>query len=84
MGSHDGSTLSPNHADMQSLGSMWSSLGGFVDNDASQSGCSAGAEWCVHVTLINTKPHDPSTADPLKDYSDFQSRPVCTSYLAGL
>ena len=50
--------------------------------DASKSGCNAGAEWCVHVTLINTKPHDPSNADPLKDYSDFSGRPVCTSYVA--
>jgi hypothetical protein len=81
VGSHDGATLSPNHADMASLGGAYASLGGFWDNDASHSGCDAGAEWCVHVTLINTRPHDPTTADPVKDYSDFQSRPVCVSYV---
>jgi hypothetical protein len=82
VGSHDGATLSPNHADMSYLGGLYASKGGFYDNDASKSGCNAGAEWCVHVTLINTKPHDPSNADPLKDYSDFSGRPVCTSYVA--
>jgi hypothetical protein len=81
VGSHDGTTTSPNHADMMSLGSMFAAKGGFYDNDASTSGCDAGAEWCVHVTLINTKPHDPTTADPIADYSDFVSRPVCTSYI---
>ena len=82
VGSHDGATLSPNHADMSYLGGLYASKGGFWDNDASQSGCNAGAEWCVHVTLINTKPHDPSNADPVNDYSDFSGRPVCTSYVA--
>lgn len=81
VGSRDGSTLSPNHADMASLGSAYASKGGFWDNDASASGCNAGAEWCVHVTLVSTKPHDPSTADPTKDYSDFVNRPVCVSYV---
>jgi hypothetical protein len=81
VGSHDSTTNSPNHADMMSLGSMYAAEGGFYDNDASKSGCDVGALWCVHVTLINTKPHDPTTADPLKDYSDFVSRPVCTSYI---
>jgi hypothetical protein len=35
----------------------------------------------VHVTLINTKPHDPMTADSVKDYADFENRPVCVSYV---
>jgi hypothetical protein len=41
VGSHDGSTLSPNHADMSSLGALYASKGGFWDNDASASGCNA-------------------------------------------
>lgn len=81
VGSRDGSTLSPNHADMENLGSVYASKGGFWENDASKSGCDPGAEWCVHVTLITTKPHDPTTADPTKDYSDFVGRPVCTSWI---
>ncbi len=82
VGSRDGNTDSPNHADMEALGSEYASKGGFWENDASQSGCDPGAEWCVHVTLINTKPHDPTNADPAADYSDFVGRPVCTSYVA--
>lgn len=82
VGSHDGSTLSPNHADMEALGEEYASKGGFWDNDASGSGCDPGAEWCVHVTLINTKPHDKTNADATLDYSDFASRPVCTSYIS--
>ena len=82
VGSHDGTTLSPNHAGMESLGATYASKGGFWDNDASGSGCDAGAIWCVHVTLINTRPHDPTTGSALLDYSDFVSRPVCTSYIS--
>jgi hypothetical protein len=33
------------------------------------------------MTLINTRPHDPTTSDPVADYSDFVGRPVCTSFI---
>ena len=75
-------TKDEDFADMVALGGEYASKGGFWENDASQSGCDPGAEWCVHVTLVNTKPHDPTNADPTKDYSDFAGRPVCTSYVA--
>lgn len=73
---HDGATLSPNYAEMKSLGT-------FIDIDASGSGCDPGAKWCVHMTLVISKPHDPTNSDPVKDYTDFVMRPVVTSYLDG-
>ncbi|HEY8077036.1 MAG TPA: hypothetical protein VIF62_23075 [Labilithrix sp.] len=78
VGAHDGATLSPNHGDMQTFASAH---GTFFDYDASASGCDAGATWCVHVSLVITKPHDPSTGDPLTDYSDFTGRPVNHAWL---
>jgi len=83
VGSHDGTTNtdSPRLGTMESLGATYASAGGYWQNDASGSGCAAGAQWCVHVTLITTKPHDPTTGDPLLDYSDFSGRPVCHSWI---
>lgn len=49
----------------------------FLLYDASQSGCDVSAELCLHVSLINTKPHDPSTGTP----GDFTNRPVNHWYL---
>ena len=79
--SHDGTTQSANYGAMTSLASTFASKGGFFDNDATGSGCDPGADWCVHDTLINTRPHDPTTLDVPDDYSDFAGRPVCTSYI---
>jgi hypothetical protein len=78
VGAHDVAkgTLSPNHAVMQSLGSTYASSGGFFEYDASSAGCNAGATWCVHVSLITTRPHNPADADAIADYSDFVGRPV--------
>ncbi len=74
-------TYSPNASTMQSLGQTYASAGGYYENNADGSGCHAGAQWCVHVTLINTKPHNPDNGDPVLDYSDFGGRPVCQSYV---
>lgn len=79
--SHDGTTQSANYDAMTSLATMFASKGGFYDNDATGSGCDPGAEWCVHDTMINTRPHDPTTLDVADDYSDFAGRPVCTSFI---
>jgi len=79
--SHDGTTQSANYGAMTTLAATYASKGGFFDNDASGSGCNPGADWCIHDTLINTRPHDPTTLDVPDDYSDFAGRPVCTSYL---
>lgn len=74
-------TYSPNVSSMQSAASNYAFAGGYWQNDASQSGCDAGASWCVHVTLVTTRPHDPTQADGPLDYSDFNGRPVCHSYI---
>jgi hypothetical protein len=79
--SHDGATDSANYGAMVSLGAQFAANGGFYDVDATGSGCDPGAVWCVHMTMINTKPHDPATDDVLSDYADFAGRPVCTSYI---
>jgi hypothetical protein len=39
--------------------------------DADGSGCDVGAGWCLHDTLITTRPHDPTTYDLDDDYTDF-------------
>jgi hypothetical protein len=52
----------------------------FLLYDASDSGCEPAAELCLHVSLVNTKPHDPSTGTPA-DYGDFTNRPVNHWYL---
>ena len=79
--SHDGTTQSANYGAMQSLAGGFANKGGFYDNDATGSGCNVGADWCVHMTMINTRPHDPASLDCPDDYSDFAGRPVCTSYI---
>lgn len=81
VGARDGATWSPNATAMQSLGATFSSAGGYWEHDASASGCNSGARWCVHVTLVITRPHDPANADPATDYSDFANRPVCTTWI---
>ena len=75
VGSYDPTidTYSPNHSAMQSGGATYASAGGYYQNDATGSGCDAGAVWCVHVTVITTKPHDPTGMDLTPDYSDFTS-----------
>jgi hypothetical protein len=63
---------------MKSLGAQY---GGWFELDAGGSGCNAGATWCVHATLITTRPHAPSNASTHADYSDFAGRPVCRAYI---
>jgi hypothetical protein len=62
------------------MGAMIFAPGHFELYDASNSGCEPSAGLCLHVSLINTKPHDPSTGTP-SDYGDFTNRPVNHWYL---
>jgi hypothetical protein len=39
--------------------------------DSTGSGCDTGAKWCLHDTLITTRPHNQSTFDLDHDYVDF-------------
>jgi hypothetical protein len=71
-----------NNATMQSLGTTYAGAGGFFEVDASASGCNAGANACVHVSLVNAHPHDPSTALLGVDYGMFDAaHPVGVAYL---
>jgi hypothetical protein len=51
--------------------------------DADGSGCNVGATWCLHDTLITTRPHNHSMFDLNDDYVDFTGagRHVVTSYV---
>jgi hypothetical protein len=69
---------SPNHAAMDSLGATFAAKGGSFQYDASSSGCTA--TWCVHISLINTKPHVANNGSGV-DYADFAGRPVNTWWL---
>jgi hypothetical protein len=79
---YDGSTGTgaANLDAMVYAGDMWSREGGYVEVDASTSGCAAGAPWCLHMAVINSLPHDPWDSDVV-DYFDFENRPVVTAYI---
>lgn len=50
--------------------------------NAENSGCLPGAKWCVHETLITTRPHNPAKYDLKNDYQIFDStRKVVTGYM---
>ncbi len=50
--------------------------------EAKGSGCNPDAKWCVHETLITTRPHNPARYDLEKDYTLFDStRKVVTFYM---
>ncbi|HEY6462304.1 MAG TPA: hypothetical protein VIY73_19185, partial [Polyangiaceae bacterium] len=54
----------------------------FFTVDADGSGCDVGAGWCLHDTLVTSRPHDPTTFDLDLDYTDFTGgRHVVTSYV---
>lgn len=76
---------SHNASSMKSLGAQYASLGGAVEIDARGSGCSrtsSGGLWCLHDTLINTRPFNPDMYDLKNDYTDFTGgRRVVTTYL---
>lgn len=71
---------SPNASTMMSQARTLGARTELMVVPADRAGCDAGADWCLHLTLITTKPHNPANSDPL-DYSDFVGRPVQTSYL---
>ncbi|MEI8258759.1 MAG: hypothetical protein WCJ30_24065 [Deltaproteobacteria bacterium] len=54
--------------------------GGFLAYDATASGCQPGAGLCLHTSLVNTVPADPTTGLP-SDYADYARGPVNTWFL---
>ena len=59
----------------------WPGAGGLLTFDAARTGCNADSTYCLHISLVNTRPHDPSTALRTLDYTDFAGRPVNDWYL---
>jgi len=78
VGARDNGTDSPNFGTMQSAASAY---GTFWENNSNGAGCKPGAIWCVHVSLITTRPHSPWGAEAIPDYSDFNGRPVAHAYI---
>lgn len=76
----DTGTGAANRDAMIYAGDMWAAEGGYVEVDATGSGCAAGAPWCLHMAVINSLPHDPWASDVV-DYFDFDARPVVTAYI---
>lgn len=79
---YDGSTdtAAPNRGGMQLLGGQWPGKGAYLELDGAGAGCDAGAQWCLHMAVINHRPHDPSGSSA-DDYYDFIERPVVTNYI---
>ncbi len=74
-------TRSPRLATMRLLGATYASAGGYLESDASEAGCRAGAEWCVHDALITTLPHEAQRGGSRLDYADFAGRRPCQSWI---
>jgi hypothetical protein len=72
---------SHNASSMRSLHSEFHASHLFTVN-ANGSGCNSGATWCLHDTLITTRPHNPNMFDLADDYQQFGgARKVVTSYI---
>jgi hypothetical protein len=84
---HDGAINRDSHnaSSMKILGDRYASKGGDFEVNATGSGCSrtaSGGLWCLHDTVINTRPFNPSMYDLKNDYTNFTGgRKVVTSYL---
>lgn len=76
-------TRSANAATMMELGARYASKGGVLAVNASRSGCSPGAKWCLHDALVAERPHNPTTYDLERDYQGFlPDRPAAVAYLS--
>ena len=74
-------TDSPRLSTMRALGTTYAAAGGYWQSDADESGCPAGAQWCVHDSLVTTTPHAPTNASAQLDYSEFSGRQPCHSWI---
>jgi len=54
----------------------WPDQSALLTYDAEGAGCAPGAEMCLHMSLVNTRPHDANGASRSADYTDFDGRPV--------
>ncbi len=72
---------SQNSSTMRALGTTYAAYGSAFEVVVPGTGCQPGAGWCLHDVVITQRPHDPSTYDLSRDYTDFVDRPVTTAYL---
>ncbi|MFO0613578.1 MAG: hypothetical protein U0414_13355 [Polyangiaceae bacterium] len=72
-------TSTPHKAEMKKAAAKFH--GEFLDIEAPESGCRKGATWCMHMTLITTRPHDPKKAGGEIDYTDFGALEPATAWL---
>jgi hypothetical protein len=73
--------LSKNAGAAMSLASAYSAHATAFEVRVQNTGCAVGAGWCLHDVVITHRPHDPSTFDLARDYTDFVGREVTTEYL---
>lgn len=73
--------LSQNSGAATALGYTYRAYGSAFEVTQPNTGCNSGAGWCLHDVVITHKPHNPSTYDLARDYTDFVDRPVTTAYL---
>ena len=73
--------LSRNAGSMTSWASTYAPHAIAFEVRVQNTGCSVGASWCLHDVVITHRPHNPSTFDLARDYTDFVNRAVTTEYL---
>ncbi|MEM6994060.1 MAG: hypothetical protein AAF721_26340 [Myxococcota bacterium] len=70
---------------VNSMLSAGANFGETMEISADDSGCNNSAGWCLHDTVINTRPHNPATFDLELDYTDFADagigRAVAVEYI---
>jgi hypothetical protein len=76
-----GDGVSLQSASMVAAHERWPDQSALLTYDAAETGCHADARMCLHISLVNTRPHDPAGADRTADYTDFDGRPVNRWYL---
>ena len=75
-------TSAQNISAAKSLASTYAPKGVYLQVDATGSGCNAGARWCMHDTVVNTRPHNHGMYDLARDYTDFAPpRAVVTAWV---
>ena len=76
-----GSGLSKNSGTAIALANAYAPHATVFEVRVPSTGCYSGAGWCLHDVVITHRPHNPSTFDLARDYTDFVNRPVTTEYL---
>ena len=77
---HASDTASPNDRDMRRLSTTYADAGGYIEHDPAAAGCAGKASWCLHVSLVTKRPHDPTRAKAHLDYTDFSAAGVETAF----